>query len=1107
MWLLAAFVGAVIGCGTTTTAAAATLAFDPLLSLTGSCSVSPLDEVPDPGVCPGTAGVDHPTSPFIRPTAITTDAFGDIYVANTGSIVAPESEDKGSIDIFSPAGQFLTEIPDRRQPTKLAVDDKGNLYVANLRGDEHNEAIIYYKPTLYHPAAKEIEYESAPTAVVVENGEPSPGQGLAIDPTDDNLYVKYSDHVSRYKSAEEGNELVENFGSSLIAGVSTETLGIAVDAAHGRLYIGGWNVSTCPCVYALELAPPHDLLFTITGSAVPAGVFTGSMSLAADEGSGDLFVYDNDAPKHPVYRFDTSSTGATYKATIEHGFQPILGAEIGVDNGANSPHPGYLYVPSEAGGKGGTAGHSYAFGPQHIGEPEVQSTSFSNVSETEAKLEASIEPSGLETHYTFEYLTAKQFDEQGGSFAAAQIAGEGEIPPGNAPVSVGAGAAGLEPGVAYRFRVVATNEEGRDEGEGEFSTYPAVQGSTDCPNEALRSGPSALLPDCRAYELVTPPDTNARAPRGTGSTLGAFFNSSQASPDGGKVSFELEGGSLPGSEAVGSFAGDPYLSSRGEAGWSTAYAGPSGAEASTIQPGSTSPDQGFSLWVAGAAGSAVVGNNLTYYVRYPDGHSALVGRGSEGDDPRAQAKLISENGGHIIFTSSVPLEPNSPPGGTTAVYDRTADEVTHVVSLLPGASTSSQGAAFEGASLDGKAVAFKIGNVFYVRYENEETYELGTQVTFAGFAKEATQAFYVEGGDLYRFDIPTGVRTPFTALGNVVPVNISADGSSAYFASPSALSGKENPHHEEPVEKSGKWNLYRSDEGVISFVATVAEQEIFRKESGFDLGLGAWVPNVVTDGEVAEDPSRTTADGNALLFESHARLTAYDNEGHNEVYRYDFSADELSCLSCNPTLAPAEGAASLQSTGLTSPSPEPLGIFARVDNLASDGKRAFFQSTEALVPTDNDGLQDVYEWEAKGVGDCVLPQGCLYLISSGHSEQIDYLLAVSNNGNDVFFRSGDVLLSSDLEETPSIYDARVDGGFPELEPSSCEGEGCRPALAPAPGSPNLASRGIGPSGNAHKQKCAKGKHRVRHHGRWSCVKKHHKRHHRKAGTKKKGGGK
>jgi len=1123
MWLLAACVGALIGSGASA-AAAATPAFDQVLSLTGNCSESSLDPVPDPGLCPmppGSPGVDHPTFPFVRPSAVTTDDFGNIYVASTGLVEGPESEDEGSIDIFSSAGEFLTEVPERRGPTNLAVDSKGNLYVASLRGDENKEAVVLYEPTSYEPAEGKIEYSSIPTAAVVEIAESFNITGLAVNRIDDNLFVKFSDHVSRYKSAGEGNELIESFGFGLVAGVSTDSVGVAVDATHGRLYISGQNVSECPCVYALELAPPHKQLFKLTGAAVPKGKFIERLSLAADEATGDLYVYDGEA--HSVYRFETSNSGANYNLTgefaekgIQHGFQYTLGAEIGLDNGAQSPNAGYLYVPSEAGGKGGATGHSYAFGPAKIDSPEVETISFANVGKEEAELRAEIEPFGLPTNYTFEYITAQKFEEQGDNFVGAQIAGGGEIPAGSTPASVTAGATGLQPGVAYRFRVVATNAEGVDEEEGEFATYPAAESFLPCPNDPVRGGSSALLPDCRAYELVTPPDTNARPPRGTNSTLGAFFPSPQSSLGGGEVSFELEGGSLPGAEAVGSLAGDPYLSSRGEGGWSTAYAGPSGAEASKMLPGSTSPDQRFSLWVAEGEGTAVIEAGDTNYVRYPDGHSALVGRGSEGTDPRAQPRLISENGGHIIFLSSMKLESDAPPGGTAAIYDRTPDEVTHVISLLPGGETPGGGeqADYVGTSLDGRGVGFEIGSTLYFRYNSEKTYELGEGVTFAGITEGGARAFYLEGGNLYRFDAQSQETTPFSTSGNVIPVNVSADGSVAYFASPSVLTGEENPNGDKAV--AGKENLYRSEEGEISFVGTVTERDVEGelKNNNQQLGgLGLWTIAVGPSkfgppGRYVIDPSRITPSGKALLFESRAPLDGYDPEGHAEVYRYDFAGDELNCLSCNPTLAPAKEEASLQSDGTEFLDPEPLGLFALIDNLTANGRRAFFQSAEALVPADNDGLQDVYEWEAEGVGSCKRPDGCLYLISSGHSEQIDYLFAVSDEGNDAFFRSGDILVPSDLEETPSIYDARVDGGFPEPESLICEGEGCRPGLTPAPGSPSLASRGGGPSGNVRKPKCPKGKHQVRRHGRVRCVKKHQKRrHHRNAGTAKKGASK
>lgn len=1101
MWLLLCVSSLIVGPGSAC-AAAGLHAFDATLSLTGSCNVSVLDPIPDPGACPGTPGSDHPSVPFSTPGAVATDGYGNIYVANT-ALGTVKTGGKGLIDIFSPAGLFITELEDPLRPASLAVDSKGNLYVANLEGNAAEESVVRYEPVTYKPAEEVLAYPPVPTATVVK----AEAGGLALNPTDDRLFVKFSDRIAQYESASEGNGLIENFGSQ----VSEDDVGLAIDAAHGRIYastntgFGGEG----RVVDVFELAAPHNLLYTIKGTSVPSGKFASAyLSLAVDEGTGHVFVYDGEGKK--LYEFQASNSGASYLSTIEHNFQYVYRSEIGLDNGTNSPNGGlnprgrYLYVPSNPTG----IGHSYAFGPADEGPPIVESTSFVNVGEEEAEVQAEIEPSGLNTHYIFEFITEQQYQEQGESFAGARVAGEGEVQARNTPVSVSAPATGLSPGTPYRFRVVATNEEGEGEGEGDFATYPATEPTSACPNEVMRSGPSALLPDCRAYELVSPSETNARAPRGAGSGLGLFFISTQVSPTGEAASFIIEGGTLPGVEAVGSFAGDPYLVSRGDSGWSTEYAGPSGAEASSIEPGSSSPDQKYSFWLAEGEGSAVINRHQTTYVRYPDGHSELVGRGSSGTDPEALGKLISKGGGHIVFSTSnegnlaAPLTPDAPPEGTPAVYDRTADEVTHVASLLPGDVTPvlHQGAVYEGASLDGKGIAFTIEDRLYLRYEDTATFEVGENVTFEGVAEGGSRIFYLQGGDLWRLDVETGVRIRFTSSGDVIPVNVAAEGSVAYFVSPTAIHGGKNPHGEEPSE--GKHNLYRSEEGSISFVGTVAEEDVRGEETG--VGLDLWAPHVVTYGEAAEDPSRTTPDGRTLLFESHASLTGYDSGGHTEVYRYEATGNELVCLSCEPTLAPAEGDASLQSIATGTPALEPLGIFASVANLSPDGRRAVFQSDEALVPTDTDGRQDVYEWEAQGVGTCRQPPGCVYLISSGHSKRADYLYGVSRSGDDVFIFSGDILLTSDLEETPSIYDARVNGGFPEAEPAECSGEGCRPTLSSPPSM-------IVPESGVHalrKSHCSKGSRRVRRVGRARCVKKHHRKHrHRHGGSKQKGSGK
>ena len=128
------------------------------------------------------------------------------------------------------------------------------------------------------------------------------------------------------------------------------------------------------------------------------------------------------------------------------------------------------------------------------------------------------------------------------------------------------------------------------------------------------------------------------------------------------------------------------------------------------------------------------------------------------------------------------------------------------------------------------------------------------------------------------------------------------------------------------------------------------------------------------------------------------------------------------------------------------------------------------------------------------MGSCTHPGGCTYLISSPHSSRNEYLWAVSASGNDVFFLSPDLLTRADADETPSIYDARVEGGFPEAEVAAeCLGEACQPA-AKAPNDVTPASSSFHGAGNVTEEKKAahKKKHRHKHKKKHRHAKKHQK---------------
>jgi len=1075
--------------------------FNPWLSLTGGCITYASDPIVDPD-CPYPPETP-PGGPFLRPTGVATDSHGNLYVASFGT----SEQENGRIDVFDAEGHYLTSVAEPNGPRTVAVDSEGYLYVYSVPVGPG--ALRRYDPTTYNPATGEIAYDPTPT-LLRENL--SSYAALAVNPEDDHLFVNFGTHDSgggigalvEYGSGAEGNPLLDSEVAKL--DFDNGGRGLAIDAGRGRLYATDKEGSSLTLVVRVfELGAPHGLIETIDGSTTPEGDFVSErLSVAVDEATGHLFVYAQ-LSKSRIWELTEKGE---YLSTIEHGLESV-NQQVIVDNGAESPNGAlnpegrYLWATSWP---EGTEGHAFAFGPLKAEAPVIESLSFGEVSETEAELRAEIDPGLLETSYSFEYVSRQQFEETG--FAAAQVAGQGVIAAGPLPATVFAEASGLLPDTRYVFRVVATNELGGDEEVGGFRTYPVLSLEA-CPNDAFRTGLSTSLPDCRAYELVTPPDTNARAPMGLGYN-GAYFPSLPASPDGDSTSFRIEGGLIPGTEGSGSLAGDPYLSTRGPGGWSTVGTGGSGAEASAVLPGGRSPDQAYSVWVASGVGPAVLGGD-TVYVRHPDGHSELFGQGSLADDPRVQPKLISEDGAHMLFTSSVHLEEDAPPGGKVAIYDRTADGTTHVVSLLPGEvlPPEEHAPSYEGSSLDGRGVAFTVDNTLYLRFDNQETHEIGENVTFEGVAEGGGRVFYLQGGDLKAFDVATESVIEFTETGDVTVVNVSSDVGAAYFVSPTAIATEPNPRGELP--EAGKENLYLSREGAIGFVATVTGADVEGEGGGggggveFN-GLGLWV-DAVGEGRFAIDPSRTTPGGDVLLFQSRAALTDYDSEGTIQVYRYDSVAGELDCVSCNPTEAPAAAGASLQSIGQGIDSPEPNTAYDVVANLSAGGNRAFFQSSEALVAADTDGLQDVYEWEAQGTGSCNEPDGCLYLISSGHSGKVDYLYAASQSGDDVFVWTADLLEASDIDATPSLYDARVGGGFlEETITPICVGESCRPALSPPPALPTPGIPPSGKSGNLPRH-CPKGKRAVRRHGKIRCVRKKHRHRHDQRHGARNGGGK
>jgi hypothetical protein len=471
----------------------------------------------------------------------------------------------------------------------------------------------------------------------------------------------------------------------------------------------------------------------------------------------------------------------------------------------------------------------------------------------------------------------------------------------------------------------------------------------------------------------------------------------------------------------------------------------------------------------------------------------------------ATGRWISPDGDHVIFTCVAKLEEGAPESGVEGVYDRTPGGLS-VISVLPGGQTIPPGASVEylGTSADGLAVAFatKQGGVttLFVRRDDSETIEVTTgAATFAGLSANGRYVFFVNGGDIVRFDLLEGVEIQIGSGGGSTVVNVSPDGSHVYFVSKRRLTSAGSVPGEE--------NLYVWDSATeaIEFIAELTHADVIGEldpsSGSMFAGLGLWTEAVVSARPrqapfhgPANDPSRTTPDGRILVFESRGNLTGEESHGARQVYRYDAADGSLICLSCSPTRGGSPGGSHLQTLGAESVR-APLNAYGLVRNIAAGGDRIFFESDEPLVAADGNGRQDVYEWEADGFGGCGAEFGCVALISTGQSPEASYLYGVGGEGRDVLFSTTEPLVPGVEAGAGVIYDARIGGGFTIGSPQpGCGLEGCQVsglsgAAFPTPSSANV----VGPE-TAKKPGpvCRKGQHKVRKHGQTRCVAKHKK---------------
>jgi DNA-binding beta-propeller fold protein YncE len=827
----------------------------------------------------------------------------------------------------------------------------------------------------------------------------------------------------------------------------------------------------------------------------------------------------------------------------------------------------FRVVATNAGGGGEGTVEGPSFKTKQAIEPLADFST--EVGVDTATLNAEANPEGISASGYFEYVDDASYQQSGFANAAKAPdveAGAGEIDfgSGEAPAVRSVSIVSLAPGTTYHYRASFTDSKiapNRIFGpENTLRTFaaPAIQ---PCPvNEAFRTGFSAFLNDCRAYELVSPLDKEGGdvIPLGE-ATTSAPAVLDQSSVSGSKVAY---GSYRAFGDAVSAPFTSQYIAERGGEGWqSHTVTGPRARlNALVLDTLDTelkllSPDlcDGWLQAVAEPplAPDALVGyRNL--YRRHDGGgcgtlsYEAITTQTPLHKEPGKGIGLelqgVSADQTISIYTANDNLEGTLAPDNPTGKRQlyRHGPSGTEFVCILPGGAASTQACSAgtnytdsggqnrtanltNALSSDGQRVFWTNANgpgEIYVRVDGTETLPVseegeidsGTSASmFLAATDNGSKALYQTGKDLYEFEVDTETTTH--VVGGVAGIlGASEDLSRVYVVSEEVLDGA-NGEGRSPID--GKPNLYLDKEGSFTFIATLTADDVRQGA----LSKGETSP-------LAHSPfqrsSRLTPDGEQAIFTIYASPKGYENvdvgsgETDAELYRYDALTEELECVSCNPTNARPIGTDVGQRIS-GGASQWAAGWIAGWENslygsraLSEDGSRVFFESSDALSPHDTNGIADVYQWEEPGTGSCTSSSasfspangGCVDLISSGESNRASEFDDASPSGDDVFFSTLASLVPQDYGLV-DIYDARVGGGLPSppLPAAECEGEACQHP-APAPGVQSPSSLGTQGNGNVQEQpkKCPKGK--VRRRGR--CVKKHHKKRHHHRNTHKNG---
>jgi len=1019
------------------------------------------------GAAAPTLSIDHPVTPSIT----TAPVSGHVDAHGIGTIWTFEVTTDGVN--WSPTNVSGFAETDGSEPVSGLIEglSAGTDYAVRLGAFNFEEIVTYYSaltPTFTtEPApnvpALALDPVGGVTFTTAQlSGSINP-EGGNVDANVGLLPISWELQYAPASEPENWQPASATSESPLTGANAEGTSAVPVAAEAGGLKPGTEYAYRLLARYAgLSVSTPEAGYghFTTNAAAKPA-----VSGLAATETLFSGFVNPGapgPAPQDPVYDTHwefTCSPGCSFDGASSGTLEASNTAtEVTATPTGLTPNQSYdvtLHATNGAGEESETLTAAFATGAL---EPDIQRETLYEPTPTSIELRAQVNAhnAGL-TDCHFEY-------GPGGSLG--QTAPCDSLPSDEGFQVVSAEVTNLLPATEYSFRLVAANSAGVTEGDVRTFVTLEEPGPESCPNEEIRRTQHAeRLPDCRAYEMVSPLE------KGNGDIVGDG-NNIIASKEGDGVAYMTRTpfGDTVGSQAAGN---TQYLARRSGSGWTSHSITPAPNPVASQAVNTPTWFSGFSDDLSSAS---VAAYELPYV---PNDVPDLLNLYHERTGPRTLEPIsvssgglpnpapfrfelrqienwgMSDDGEHVAYESTgkfLPEAAGTPDAPASNVYQW--DEGTlSLAGILPDGSVPSSGSEVSNnaqgttvyrrnMSADGSRLLFRASaaggpNQLYQRIDGTHTAWI-TESELAG--GEEASGVRLDGAT------PDGRNIFFTTETKLV----SADTDD--LASLYRWTAGPDPEHENNLKLIASSGLETelmgiSDDGEVAYFKTKGED------------LTMW----------HQGESRVIINGVTVLSEGFGDLTAYSliiygtgyarvspdgrylgflgitSGGAEDGYLYDRRSDSLKCVSC------AASASVTFEAKATSAAVEFSYDWIRPRYLSNDG-RLYFSTSAALSHDDVNGVLDAYQYDSR--------TGETALLSPGLTGNKSSFVEASASGDDVFIVTKDKLALADTDEFADLYDVRSGGGFAEsASPASepCSGEDCQGPAAQSPASFGAAS--------------------------------------------------